>query len=135
MQNFKFNAARVSTECLTNSGLCVAVYTGPLTQNSFDALRTEALQATAHCSAYLVRLDRALIAITDAPPIEDHSYLPNTPAGAMIVRADQYEFWQDYALRASKFGVIRTVWTEPNARLAYEWALRRACLRIAESQH
>ena len=134
MQNFKFNAARVSTENLTKSGLCEAVYSGPMTERAFDALRSEALEASAQCSAYVVRLDRALIVMGDEPPVEEESYAPDTPAGAMIVRPDQYDFWQDYALRASKFGIVRTVWVEANARLAYQWALDRSCLRTSELQ-
>ena len=135
MQNFKFNSSRVSTEQLNSSGLCEAIYTGPMTANAFDVLRTEALEATAHCSAYVVRLDRALIVMGDDAPVEEHSYAPDTPPGAMIVRPDQYLLWQDYALQASKFGIVRTVWVEANARLAYEWALRRSRSCTAELQH
>lgn len=134
MQLFRFNAARVSTEYVTKSGLCEAVYSGPMTRQAFDALRTEALQASAKCAAYVVRLDRALLAMSDEPPVDDVSYAVDTPAGALIVRPDQYRFWQDYALKASKYGIVRTVWTEANARLAYEWALRRSYSRTAELQ-
>lgn len=135
MQQFSFNAARVSVGNLTDSGLCEAIYTGPMTQKAFDSLRSEALQASADCSAYVLRLDQALIAMGDAPPIEHDTYAPSTPAGAIIVRLEQYQFWQDYALKASKYGIVRTVWVESNARLAYEWALRRSYSRSAESPH
>lgn len=135
MQQFKFNAARVSTEYLTKSNLCEAVYSGPMTAYAFDCLRTEALQAANQAAAFVVRLDRALIVMGDEPPpVEEESYDPDTAAGALIVRPEQYDFWQDYSLKASKFGIVRTVWTEANAQLAYQWALRRSCSRIEELQ-
>ena len=134
MQQFKFNAARVSTQYIAKSGLCEAIYTGPMTVKAFDALRFEALQSSRQTAAYVVRMDMALIAMSDDPPVDDESYSPDTAAGALVVRPEQYQFWQDYAFKAAKFGIVRTVWTEANARLAYEWALRRSCLRTAELQ-
>lgn len=135
MQSFKFNGARVSIGNVTNSGLCEAIYTGPMTAKAFETLRSEKLQATTQCSAYVVRLDRVLVAMGIDEPLEKYSYAPNTPPGAMIVRLDQYEFWQAYALQAAELGVVRTVWLESNARLAYEWALRRCHLCTAKLQH
>ena len=135
MQQFKFNGARVSTEYLTKSSLCEAIYSGPMTAVAFDSLRTEALQAASATTAFVVRLDKALILMGDETAVDDAAYAPDTPPGALIVRPDQYEFWQKYALQVSKFGVVRTVWTEPNARLAYQWALRRADLSIELARH
>ena len=134
MKILKLNASRVSTEIHAKSGLCEAIYTGPFTEKAFEILRFDALQASLKSSVYVVRLDRALIVMGDNPLVEEDSYGQDTPAGAMIVRPDQYDFWQDYALKAAKFGIVRTVWTAANSQLAYQWALRRACLRTAKLQ-
>lgn len=135
MKTFTFNAARVSTQFESKSGLCEAIYSGPMTAKAFSALRFEALQASLKTAVYVVRMDRALIAMSDGPPVDDGSYAEDTAPGALIVRPDQYQAFQEYALKASAFGIVRTVWTEANSRLAYEWALRRACLRTAELPH
>ena len=135
MKKLRFHAARVSIENITKSGLCEAVYTGPITAKAFEVLRDEALQIAGNRSAFVCRFDQALMVMGDGPLIAADTYAPDAPAGAIIVRPDQYAICQDYALRAAKFGVVRTVWVEANARLAYEWALRRSCSRNAESPH
>ena len=135
MKQIRFNAARVAIQNITKSGLCEAVYTGPITAKAFETLRDEALQMAVSRSAFVCRFDQALMVMGNGPQIELDTYAPDSPAGAIIVRPDQYAICQDYALRAAKFGVVRTVWVEANARLAYEWALRRSCSRNAESPH
>ena len=135
MQKFRFNAARLSVEKIANSGLCEGVYTGPMTSDALVALRTEGLRAAAHFGVCIVRLEKSLILMGDDVPVEAGAYDENTPPGALIVRPDQYSFFQAYALKAAKYGVIRTVWVESNAQLAYAWALRRSHLYNAKSQH
>ena len=135
MQKLKFNAARVSVSNITKSGLCEAVYTGLITSLAFETLRDDALQISKKQSAFVCRFDRALMAIGSGPLITPDTYAPDSPAGAIIVRPEQYAICQEYALRAAKFGVVRTVWVEANARLAYEWALRRSYSHNEESQH
>ena len=135
MQKFRFNAARLSVEKIANSGLCEGVYTGPMTSDALVALRTEGLRAAAHFGVCIVRLEKSLILMGDDVPVKDGAYDAKTPPGALIVRPDQYSFFQKYALKAAKYGVIRTVWTEANGHLAYAWALRRSRLYNAKSQH
>ena len=135
MKNFKFNAARLSVEKIAKSGVCEGVYTGPVTENALNTLRNEALNATLQYKVYVVRLEKALTVMGDEAQIENGIYAAHRPPGALIVRPDQYNFFQKYALKAAKYGVIRTVWVESNAQLAYEWALRRSYLRNEESQH
>lgn len=133
MQTFRFNATCVTTEQITKSGLCEAVCTGPMTLAAVNALRNLTFKATAQSTAYVVRLELALFVMADEAVLSDAEISFDAPAGAMIVRPDQYDFVQQYALMIAKFGVVRTVWLESNTRLAYQWALRRSCLRSEES--
>ena len=57
MQVFKFNAARVTTEQVTKSGLFEAVCTGPITPLAGQVLRAEMLKAVRQSTAYVVRFD------------------------------------------------------------------------------
>lgn len=134
MQKFKFNGAVATTAQLTKSGLCEAIFSGPMTPEAFNLLRYEALQATRDCTGYVIRLDKALILLGEDTPVNAESFASDTPAGAMVVRPGEYAFWLAYAKKAAKFGVIRTIWPAANARLAYLWAANRACLRTAELQ-
>lgn len=134
MQKFRFNGALATAEVLAKSGLCEAVFSGPMTPKAFNSLRLEALQASTTCTSYVIRMDKALVLLGDDPPVDSESYSTDTAAGAMIVRAEEYDFWITYSKKAANFGIVRTIWTETNARLAYQWALRRSCLRTAELQ-
>ncbi len=122
MRMFRYNGGRVA--CENFRGLVEAAYTGPMTAQAFDALRTEALHECSAAQAFVVRLDKSLIAM-QAAPVEAGSYSANDAPGAMIVRPDQFAFWSAYARRVAQFGVMRSVWLESHARLAYEWANRQ----------
>jgi len=122
MPAFKYNSARATTEFLGRNGMCEAVYTGPMTEEAFDTLRTEALQASVKATSFVVRLDRALILMPDANQVHANSYPKDAPAGALIVRRDQFEFWAEYVRKLASFGVCRSLWLEETANQAYLWA-------------
>jgi hypothetical protein len=132
VQHFQFKAAKATARYLTKTRLCESKYTGPMTTKALEVLCAGVIGATLAASAYVVRLDKALVLANDPLPFWKELYQADAPAGAMIVRPEQYDYWTDFALRASRFGVVRTVWTPVNAQLAYEWALRRS--HIQESQ-
>lgn len=136
MHRFTAGQARASCERLNKLGMVEAQYTGLMTQAAFAKLRHDALEASAGTSVYVVRLDRALILMDDIAPIDRNSYVDDSP-GALIVRHDPVEYarWTAYARECAKYGVVRTVWTERHAHLAYQWADLRAGSQNEEARH
>lgn len=70
-------------------------------------------------------MDRSLVLLSLPPDIAPGVYTSRAAPGAVIVRADQYELWAEYARRLSNVGVLRAVFLESHATLAYEWAERQ----------
>lgn len=135
MVKFRHNAARVRLNRIGGSGVVEAAYTGPLTSKAFDTLRTDALAAASSSHGFVVRVDSGLFAFDpDAPPVWAHSYAANMTPGAIITRPDQYLSWVGYAAEAAKHGVMRSVWLQSHAPLAYEWVLRASSARLQELQ-
>ena len=131
MKTFSYNAARgqVGVIC-KSSGLVEAIYTGPLCAKSFNALRGEMLETKNGAGASVIRLDKSLILEMSLPELPP-GMLDVAPA-CLIVRRNQYAIFQDYANRLSKQGVIRLVFVEGYAHLAYQWALKRCAERLAQ---
>ena len=132
MHTIRYNSARVALEGLGRGGLIEAAYTGPMTATAFDALREDALHLLPDASAFVIRLDRALILMAEEEdPVKQGSFSGNNAAGALIVRPDEYDRWTAYARKAAATGVMRSVWLESHALQAYEWADRLARERTA----
>lgn len=123
MQRFREGGARASCEAMNRLGMVEAQYTGPMTARAFAVLREQALQASTGTTAYVVRLDKALILMGDEAPLDEDSYASQAP-GALVVRHDPIEYarWTAYARECARLGVVRTVWTERFAAQAYRWA-------------
>lgn len=126
MQTFRVTDARVTCEAVRRLGVVEANYTGLMTPQAFSDLRGMALRHSQDATAFVVRLDKALILMGDSPQVDSDSYKDAAP-GALIVRhdPDEYARWTAYARDCARIGVVRTVWTDRYAELAYRWALLR----------
>lgn len=133
---FREGPARASCERLNKAGLVEAQYSGPMNERAFALLRQQALMASADTTVYVVRLDKALILMGDEAPVDENSYQNDAP-GALVVRHDPVEYarWTAYARECARHGVIRTVWTERFAALAYRWAQLRSAVSLQAKLH
>lgn len=121
MKIFRYNATRSSVQKMHGLGIVEVGYSGPLSQLAFDTLKTEVLQHTAQAPVLVLRMDRCLQ--TFEMPEPPTGYNIGSPAGAVIVRADQFKAWNAYGKALSRVGVMRVVFLESHASLAYQWAL------------
>lgn len=125
MRTTRYNSARVSAGVVSRSGLVEAAYSGALTKDAFSALRREVLYDTGPAPCVVLRMDKSLTLMTALPDIPAGTYTPTAPSGAVIVRADQYEMWTAYNRKLSRLGVMRAVFLDSHASLAYGWAERQ----------
>ena len=125
MKTTRYGSARVSSGVISRSGLVEAAYSGPLTRAAFSVLRREVLFDTRPAPCVVLRMDKSLTLMTDLPDIPTGTYTPTAPTGAVIVRPDQYEMWTAYNRKLTRLGVMRAVFLDSHAALAYEWAERQ----------
>lgn len=127
MRRFKEGSARASLHWVGRSGVTEARYLGPTDPAAFACLRERVLESSLGTFAYVARLDTALLLMGSDPPAYANACGNMAPA-ALIVRHDpvQYALWTAYARECAKHGMVRTVWTERFAALAYQWAAIRA---------
>ena len=126
VNSFSYGSGRACVGCIANCGLFEAAYTGEMTAQTFNVLRSSALDAGRAATAFVVRLDGVQFSADDEPAVDVASYGEDVVPGAMIVRADQYATVSVYAVRAARYGVMRSVWLESHKEKAYEWAIRLA---------
>jgi hypothetical protein len=131
VRNYRCGAARVTSTALGKLGLVESVYTGPISANAFGILRLGVLRETEGSPCAVIRMDRSLMLVSLPPVIAPGVYTARSAPGAVIVRADQYEMWAEYARRLANVGVMRAVFLESHATLAYEWAERQIRLERA----
>ena len=124
MRNIRSNSARVAFDGF--GGLVEVAYSGPVTAQTFRSLREEVLGTTSHAPVLVFRLDKMLDLIDDIDPPSSKSFKIGMPPAAVIVRPEQYFKHVEYSRKVSELGVMRTVWLDSHAALAYQWALRFA---------
>lgn len=125
MRTTRYDSARVTSGVISRSGLVEAIYSGALSAKAFDALRCDVLRDTNPAPGVVLRMDRSLTLMSAMPKIPTGTYVPTAPAGAVIVRFDQYEMWAQYTRELAKVGVMRAVFLDSHAALAYSWAERQ----------
>lgn len=126
MQKYKFNAAAVSCRRVGSFGVVEAEYSGPVGDVAFDYLRSCVLAAAKDTPALVLRMERALLMITEFLPRPRSTYEPNVVPGALVVPADQFEIYSGYARQLASEGITRVVFLESQLKLAYLWAERRS---------
>lgn len=134
MRKFKFNSTQATLETIGGSGVVEAVYSGPFTRVAFVSLRDEVLQSSGHARSVVLRMDRTLDLMPEMPPTCKVAYSVNNIPGAVIVRRDQFYLWSAYAKKLAEMGVMRSVWLEEHAQMAYQWALHQSVARLQELQ-
>lgn len=133
MQVARYLGARTICTHIARTGIVEADYQGAMTQLAFATLRTESLRKMPHAAGFVVRLDRALIAMGRAPTVCADSYPADAAPGALIVRPDQYELWVAYAAQAAQHGVMRSVWLDSMVPLALQWVERQVAAARSRS--
>ena len=104
-----------------------SIYSGPINQSAFLALRDQAIEALAGSTGLVVRLDTSLL-FCDLD-VDLSKYAPGACAGAVVCNEEQWERAIAHARQMTIGGVRRTVWREYQLAQAYEWAYRNATPR------
>jgi hypothetical protein len=125
MNTYRYGAARASNTRIGKSGLVESIYTGPISAQAFEVLRLGVLRETQGSPCAVIRMDGSLMLLSLPPVIGPGVYTGRSAPGAVIVRADQYELWAEYSRRLASVGVMRAVFLDSHAALAYEWAERQ----------
>lgn len=124
MRTIRSNSARVSFDGF--DGFVEVAYSGLVTAQTFLSMREGVLGTTSHAPVLVFRLDKMLDLIEDFVPPSNDSFKIWMPPAAVIVRRDQFAKHVAYNRQVSALGVMRAVWLDSHAALAYEWALRSA---------
>ena len=127
MKTIGNHSARASFQAIADYNFVEVNYTGVLAFTSLAYLQKIVLAETLDIPALVLRMDRALVAMSCVPVSERRAY---GPAGAIVVRPDQFDLGSDYAQKMAAIGVRRVVFLESQLCLAYEWAEQRAQRRV-----
>lgn len=108
---------RISHE---NNGVAVVVYGGPISIDTFKALRKAAIKDVSLAAALLVDL-RSVIPLGNAiAEIEDGVFLgKSSPPAALVTSPVHKALWHAYAVRAAMRGIVRGVFTDK--KQAADW--------------
>ena len=121
--------------CLSGMAICVPVgtlglmevdYWGSLTKPAYIELRVSVLAATRSAAALVVRMDNAAMLLGQQPTPPSPMKSAGAPAGALVVRADQFQMFSDYARALSAVGVVRAVFLPSQLASAYSFAEHHA---------
>jgi hypothetical protein len=122
---FMHMSGSVVTTALDNSrsGVMVTDIRGIITPAMVEAMRRDSLMRVAAAPALVIRMERAVFAMERIPDLPTDLYAIASAPASVIVRPDQYEFWQEYSDRLMRdAGVLRAVFLEKNEALALRWA-------------
>lgn len=128
-KNYEIRSAYVRCRTYPQSehGVVEVIYGGFADQDVFDQLRDWVVGATKDAPATVLRMDALVDLWVQRPAVPRRLYTSmHVPAGAVIVRAGHYDMWTSYARALAEVGVIRAVFHQENAQLAYDFAERHA---------
>jgi hypothetical protein len=129
----RYGSARAGSALVCRStGICEATYSGPITMDAFSILRRSVLEDTDGSPCTVIRMDKCVMPAEAMPRAPAGTYTSMAAPGAVIVRPDQYRVWSEYARNLAVIGVMRAVFLDSNASVAYEWAQRQARLERAK---
>ena len=129
MQVFRYHAAKAGCRKIGNSGLMEAAYSGPMCAGAFGVLAPQVLAATGGAEALLIRIDGCLTLMSKPLQVPEGTYKTSVPDGCVVVRADQLDFWVDYAADMALRGVRRVVFLDSQLPLVLMWLERRSSSR------
>lgn len=127
MKTIQYHAAAARFKAVSSFNFVEVNYKGPLSLTSLGYLQGVVLAETRDIPALVLRMDRALLALASIPVADKMKY---KPAGALVVRPDQFDLCASYAESLAVIGVRRVVFLESQLALAYEWAEQRAQKRV-----
>lgn len=104
-------------------------FSGPVCEAAFGSLAPRVLEETRGARTLAIRMDSCLM-LTDRPPAVADGYQGNTAPGCVIVRADQFDIWSDYAAMLAQVGIRRIVFLDSQLHLARLWVERRSLLHV-----
>ena len=129
--------------CLTGMAICVPVgtlglvevdYWGSLTEQAYIELRVSVLAATRSAAALVIRMDNASMLLGQQPTPPSPMKSAGAPAGALVVRVDQFQMFSDYARALSALGVVRAVFLPSQLGCAHAFAEHHARARPLRSK-
>lgn len=129
MEMFEFGAARVACRPLGNYGLFEVVFSGPISQRAWDELRTQYLTQIPDATAFLIRLEKASLLVSDVivlPPLPAH--LGNTAPGYVTCTKMQELHLVAVSAKYAESGVRRQIIPQNVAQEAEYLAHRAARL-------
>lgn len=118
-QTFRHYSAKVHV--CRRGQVAIASYTGPLCDQAFAVLRPRVVTAVTGAQCLVLRMDRSLCLMGEAPGIPDGAYRRGAAPGAVIVRPEQLDLWKDYARAMSSVGVRRGIFLNSELELCREW--------------
>lgn len=105
--------------CRRRGDIAISDYSGVLCQTSFEWLRPRVVQSSAGALCAVIRMDKTLSLMTTAP--QAAQYPAFSIPGAVIVRADQYDLWADYAQAMASVNIRRAVFLDSQLGVCRQW--------------
>lgn len=132
MKKFSCHAAGAAVGA-DQGGVVEVVFTGPLTNHSFAALRDDVINEIGPHRVAVLRIDAALTAMDDMQRWARGNRPPQAGA-AVVVRKDQYDMAWRYAALTAESGVTLCVFLDSRESidLAWAWARRQVALAGCE---
>lgn len=114
-----------------NLGVMEIEYSGTITDRVVPELWANLMERTKDAPAVVLRVHRALTLYRTYPDVPP--WVTRVCPGAVIARADQYEYYAAFARSLHSRGVVRGIFLPEHEALAHEWAEEEARSRRAKS--
>lgn len=118
-ETFRHHSAKVHV--CRRGVVAIASYTGPLCNQAFDVLRPRVVTAVSGAQCLVIRMDRSLCLMGESPGAPNGTYRRCAAPGAVIVRPEQLDLWQDYAKAMATIGVRRGIFLNSEMEMCREW--------------
>lgn len=125
MGKFEYRAASVA--CRRLGGVMRADFYGPLCEVAYEELKTAIAPMARSELSVVLRMDKALLLMTDPPQVTPGLHGATPPCIALVVDEEHLDFWGCYSKRLSSAGVISAVFVSQHLELAMQWAQNHAC--------
>lgn len=110
-QTFNHESGRADVARFAD-GVWQVNYTGVMTPEGFDVLRSKVVAATLDAKIIVAHVERALLLFADPPPITMNMIRPGKAAAAVVVRRDQLAVWDEYAAKMDGIGIKRLIFLD-----------------------
>jgi len=124
---------RITPVKSSQHGVVCAEFTGPITKDIYDQLRSKMLQLVAGAPAIVIRVDRAMFALQYAEQVPRGHFIAPTPAAAVIASRADFAMFTEMAHQLAAAGVIRVIFLDTEMQAALDWAEDWAMLQLRSS--